>query len=1830
MTLRTFRRSSRWSPLARAMALLLAISLLPWYGIPTSVQAQSVPVPNLNPPAFQSTDLNPYFNAARNAGSQAGWEAIVADARTVMLASWEAAVDAQIQSAVSGVSESDAFNSTAAYQDYLRQALTLQRQEALNNWQLALEASVQLERAGFIDQLSRRTQQETSDESNRDLRNESSNPSSDADRARAEWERDFDANLEKGLADYQNALTGLFDDYNAVLLDIQQKDQEFATNKQRIDQYEQIVRDAIDQATTQLEQMLANSGMFHAETCTAQNVCTTDPNTYNADGQALSDLITQLRNGLQANARLSVLAQQITTYLQQQEQRAEQRRQYWQDRVRGNVNYDAVENTAAWRYDGVHLGGAAYDARTDVRAVQDYYSNGSTAGLRAHFGETRTIETVSTVDIVSVSPALSTNPSVINTLAQQSCTQFGHASTACFQLRTSYTDVLFWQLSLGGSAAPRVWSQQGVNMLNYVDHYQYWTTDFTCNSVATDGSIPCARNPSDPNVLSVAPPRNSTPNFFPAVSGAPCVGCTVGTILRPTQNVRVVFNYNWYDSNAEHNANTWAGYRSALTPMANSWANDILTAIRAWEDQTDAFDASYAIQQAESAVARAAAEQALATGQEALIQGRSAWLDQMQTLQRQGERRWDSLAQDDAAAASVLSAVTAELNTATPANDATAILQQNRQTSAASSPAPTGMVPPTVDFTRLDALAGNIEKTFTGIQNLALASTLDSQATATEQRTVQNFAAAIQSASSGIDGDSNFRTEITADGRIVARRDIHEGVAIQNAGTDGTSIDHYTAARRTQTLQFQSAASLRLASTGDLFSAWNYEDVLSEQEKNQAAYDADLEKRFEALNNQILSANSEAVERYKAFQSSAEKQIEHNEFVKSIIESAAQAMLGGASLGEAFKSAIQGKLRGQVAGVFAEATGLPAGFISALLGGAKPDKAFMSYVEGEMWSTFETEMSKATGLPLNGVLSSLWQKREQKKQEAKQKKAAVVDTVMTVAAVVAAPFTGGASVAALAAVKAAQGAQKGGLKGAIAGAASAYANAAVQTASGGTVSVDLSYSYENGFGAGVGFGVGPAKIGISASERGGASISAGIGDVGGGTLGINMKYSKNGGFSAGVGYTNTASGVALGANYSPGAGLSGYASITTDRGGTAGAGSTSVGVGFSRSEGAGAFVQRGNAETGQGKVSFTQRDGLGVSVKNSFAEIGTSQRGGTTYAVNLKTGDGFGEAGVLPGANLGLKYNTNTGFSASLTGNSAFGGYGVNYSDEGGLSSSLDTSSGVHNTGGPQITSLDDLSSAASRITSERQATLERESMLADVRRSLAERGVGLSNEQLAYLRQHPEQLAEIMHDAGILETAAGNETRTAGAGSTRDTLWERMTGPVEDAYRGIVQGTISNDRGYIDPVTGEYRERTCFVQGTLVLVSPRTDGAFEKNGLWYKKIETIQVGDEVVSFEAKSRAVVLRPVTATFVRTTHRLFELDYVDGNQITTTWNHPFYVEAGKWNTAVRLRPRDRMHSIGSVAALQRESSLASLGQGLAAIVARRSNQNELSELQRSTIRFAPATPVYNIEVSGTHTYFVGLNGLLVHNYNILTGEVEAGDSLWTIQQDLKRRFGKVYSTAEIAAMNGISRDRPLRPGQRLFAPENFRAASDRDRDAFFTEGPTEAQYESISLDANIGLGFLVESGYGLFTSTQSRGIYSRVDRGFFSVSPNENFVGQFTTGAADFAFTHAIVSGATADQYWGLTNDTFITRTGCVSLACAGVINRGPVTGGGSPVFDSGPVVGRTMALTAGVTTLAGGYSRAINTNSNVKALLTGFDYRVRGTVVKNVIYEGIWK
>ncbi len=103
--------------------------------------------------------------------------------------------------------------------------------------------------------------------------------------------------------------------------------------------------------------------------------------------------------------------------------------------------------------------------------------------------------------------------------------------------------------------------------------------------------------------------------------------------------------------------------------------------------------------------------------------------------------------------------------------------------------------------------------------------------------------------------------------------------------------------------------------------------------------------------------------------------------------------------------------------------------------------------------------------------------------------------------------------------------------------------------------------------------------------------------------------------------------------------------------------------------------------------------------------------------------------------------------------------------------------------------------------------------------------------------------------------------------------------------------------------------------------------------------------------------------MTQTFVRKTDRLVHVS-LEGDEIVTTPEHPFYVDGKGWTKAGQLRA-------GSILVL-REGRRVPVGKVW----------NEISE--------SPTT-VYNFEVADYHTYFVGEGGVLVHNKPVVNGDI-----------------------------------------------------------------------------------------------------------------------------------------------------------------------------------------------------------------------------------------------
>ena len=135
-----------------------------------------------------------------------------------------------------------------------------------------------------------------------------------------------------------------------------------------------------------------------------------------------------------------------------------------------------------------------------------------------------------------------------------------------------------------------------------------------------------------------------------------------------------------------------------------------------------------------------------------------------------------------------------------------------------------------------------------------------------------------------------------------------------------------------------------------------------------------------------------------------------------------------------------------------------------------------------------------------------------------------------------------------------------------------------------------------------------------------------------------------------------------------------------------------------------------------------------------------------------------------------------------------------------------------------------------------------------------------------------------------------------------------------------------------------------CFVEGTQVLTE---DG--------YAAIETIEPGDKVYAANPETGEAGYKEVARTFVSEKDEIVHVK-VAGETITTTTEHPFYMPNKGWTAAIKLRAGD----------------ILVMSNGEYVVV-----EQVEHELLESPVR------VYNFEVEGFHTYFVGDTSVLVHN-------------------------------------------------------------------------------------------------------------------------------------------------------------------------------------------------------------------------------------------------------
>jgi hypothetical protein len=232
-------------------------------------------------------------------------------------------------------------------------------------------------------------------------------------------------------------------------------------------------------------------------------------------------------------------------------------------------------------------------------------------------------------------------------------------------------------------------------------------------------------------------------------------------------------------------------------------------------------------------------------------------------------------------------------------------------------------------------------------------------------------------------------------------------------------------------------------------------------------------------------------------------------------------------------------------------------------------------------------------------------------------------------------------------------------------------------------------------------------------------------------------------------------------------------------------------------------------------------------------------------------------------------------------------------------------------------------------------------------------------------------------------------------------------------AYQGVQQALglaafASNPSGFLDAMTANDWARmagniapnlaggiyagwagVCFAPGTQIATA---DG--------FVSIEDLVVGDEVWAYNPDTGEAELRKVTAAHKRDTDSLVHLR-AGGEWITTTPEHPFWVDGEGWKVAGDLAVGELLLGLDGTA-VQVEAIAAEAG---------------------------PAT-VYNLDVEGLHTYFVSDAELLVHNCeagaSTLQGAAAGSEALPTITFGHGARHLVGTGLGQAAVEQAISQD------------------------------------------------------------------------------------------------------------------------------------------------------------------------------------------------------------
>ncbi len=156
-------------------------------------------------------------------------------------------------------------------------------------------------------------------------------------------------------------------------------------------------------------------------------------------------------------------------------------------------------------------------------------------------------------------------------------------------------------------------------------------------------------------------------------------------------------------------------------------------------------------------------------------------------------------------------------------------------------------------------------------------------------------------------------------------------------------------------------------------------------------------------------------------------------------------------------------------------------------------------------------------------------------------------------------------------------------------------------------------------------------------------------------------------------------------------------------------------------------------------------------------------------------------------------------------------------------------------------------------------------------------------------------------------------------------------------------------------PQYAPVRVYSCFVAGTQVHTI---------NG--HRPIESLRVGDRLLSQDVTTGALSFQPVTVVHHNAPAKTIRIALDNGETITASTYHRFWQVGKGWAMAKQLHTGDTLRMLA----------------GIARVV---------------SIEPGATVPVFNLDVAGTRTFFVGLKDALVHDNTLPEPRLEPFDAV-----------------------------------------------------------------------------------------------------------------------------------------------------------------------------------------------------------------------------------------